>query len=358
MEQKRAQRSVLFMLIGQMAGLLPNLGSAADQPQGSRVDTDLAMEQFETFVSHPPVISNLLLQRKLIERNDRSFDGSFALSSTFAYYQAKWQPGAVFFRKLNNPSDVTNNILAGDFVSSFGETNWITEFKPVITTWSEQPGTNGKLRSVYYTRNLLLEPLREALNFGMMHLRIGSIRWTNHHFRVQSDADVDQWVVSGALSSTGGDRPDHLNAFYRLGTNVYHYVVRYGYQPPLKLSFIPTNITNFWVASNGKEVDIDEWRILDMDTSTEPLPGSGFEVERFLKASGWPIQIYKDNAYYNVLSNGTLHLLRSISSSSIQNSAHPGSLGKRFLYIVWLACNFAVFGLIARTRNMDNKTNS
>jgi hypothetical protein len=343
----------IFLCLVLRAAVPPVLGIEPSTTTAPQEYTNSPVERFKDFLSNPPAITNLLLQRKVpMGGGRRAFDGSLAFSTEFAYYQARWQPGGVFFRKLSHPSEATNVGFAGDLVSSYGETNWMVDSKPIFITWNDPtPSAKGKNFSVYFTRKLLLEPLRQALNLGVLHLDAGAIRWNGNEFHLQSELDTDAWVVGGKLVSKGDGPPDHLGLYYSQGTNVYRYVVRYGYEPPLRLPYVPTVITNFWISSTGQEYDIDEWKILDLAVAPNSLPESAFAIEPFLQNRAWPVRVYKDHAFYELSTNGTLRLLFALSTAS-PRPAPPGARGARLLYAGWLAVNFALFALFARVRNM------
>src|SRR5512140_3380177 len=109
---------------------------------GPEVDSGSAtspVEQFKQFLSLPPIITNLVWQQKVpMEGGQRPLDGTFALSTRFDYFQARWQTNGMLFRRLNRPEDATNFTFAGTLVSVSDHQHALVEAGGRMTTWDER----------------------------------------------------------------------------------------------------------------------------------------------------------------------------------------------------------------------------
>src|SRR5581483_12054583 len=79
------------------------------------------MEQFKRFISSPHIVENIVWRRKVpMNGGARPTDGTFARSTKFEYYQAKWQTNGFLVRQLASANDQTNLNVAGLLVAWSG----------------------------------------------------------------------------------------------------------------------------------------------------------------------------------------------------------------------------------------------
>jgi hypothetical protein len=327
-------------------------GSASSAEQDSqKLSSRSAIEQFKNFISAPPVIANLLFQRK-VPMGDGTWplDGSFVQSTRFEYFQAKWQTNGLLFRRLGSPDDATNSNVASQLVAWSGHRHTLLEPKQLLTSWDDRDSsTVGKKISVFYTSQFFLDPLRQILNLGIMHVNFGTIRWEGNRFRVQNEVDHEIMRATGELLVSVEGPPQRLNVHYELQGRTNDYVIRYGYSPTITYPCLPSTITNFWV-SDGKEIELDEWKILQCEFSPSPLPPEAFSAERFEKQHHFAMQVYTNGAFYEVTPNGTLRFLQQLREVD-QPSLASGASKLRAFYGIWGATNFTIFALAVRARN-------
>ena len=94
----------------------------------------------------------------------RPLDGSFALSTRFEYFQARWQNNGLLFRRLGSPADVTNLSVAGQLVSWSGHQKALFEPIPLVTTWDDRdPSAAGKRISIFFTSHFFLASIEEYM---------------------------------------------------------------------------------------------------------------------------------------------------------------------------------------------------
>jgi hypothetical protein len=353
LDSNRSSRAVVRFLLG----FLTALGASA-QPVTSSGESNSALEKFKDFISHPPIISNLVFQQKVpMSGGARPLDGSFARSTSFEYFQAKWQTNGLLFRRLSAPSDVTNLAVAGELVSWSGHEHALLERGDRFTTWDDRdPTVAGKTVSVFYTSEWLQEPLRQVLNLGIMFVGIGSVHWEGNRFHIESKVDEQRLLVSGEVIPSVDGPPRRMTVCYAFPHRTNYYVVRYGYSPGQTNSMPPTVITNFWITkSPGKqkgaeaELDLDEWRILDFECVENPLSQEAFAVTEFARRNGWQRHLYTNNAIYDRTTNGTLHLAYSFVAAP--NTSHrPAPALRKVFYGVWGGMNIAIFALMVRAK--------
>ncbi|HLH54025.1 MAG TPA: hypothetical protein VKY92_10475 [Verrucomicrobiae bacterium] len=319
---------------------------------------NLALEEFKNFISHPPVISNLVFQQKVpMGGGARPLDGSFAHSTSFEYFQARWQTNGLLFRKLTAPSDVTNLAVAGELVSWSGHEHALLERGERFTTWDDRdPTVAGKTVSIFYTSEWLQDPLRQVLNLGIMFVGIGSVRWDGNRFHVESKVDGQRLLVSGEVMPGVDGPPREMTVCYALPHRTNYYALRYGYGPARSYSMPPTVITNFWIRKDlGKEkaaeaeLDLDEWRILDFQSANNPLAQEVFAAAEFARQNGWQGHIYTNNAIYDRTTNGVLQLAYSFTTAP-NLSNKPTRTLRTVFYGAWGGMNIAIIALMARAK--------
>ncbi|HEV2391546.1 MAG TPA: hypothetical protein VG146_04195 [Verrucomicrobiae bacterium] len=288
----------------------------------------------------------------------RPLDGTFALSTRFEYFQAKWQTNGLLFRRINTLDDETNFAVAGQLVSWSGHKHALVEPRGELTTWNDlDPSTRGKDISIFYTSRSLLDPLREVLNMGVMYVDIGAIKWDANHFTVAARLDQEQVRVTGALFESPSQRPDHLEVCYSFPNATNRYVIRYGYGDARKSSLLPTTITNFWLKKQQnqaeREIELDEWQILDLKTQDALLPDEAFAIAPFSTQNIWVNRVYTNGGIYEWKTNGTYLLITRLDGArSIPRP--PGKTATAALYSGWGTFNFLIFALMVRAKRTEN----
>ncbi|HEV2391608.1 MAG TPA: hypothetical protein VG146_04505 [Verrucomicrobiae bacterium] len=283
----------------------------------------------------------------------RPLDGTFALSTRFEYFQAKWQTNGLLFRRITSPGDVTNFNVAGELVSWSGHRHALVESGARLTTWDDRdPSVAGRDTSVFYTTSFLLHPLREVLNLGIMYAGIGTVRWEGNRFRAACDVDHEHLLITGELLPVAHGPPRALNVRYAFPHQTNDYMIRYGYESALKHPFLPDVITNVWIVKGhdgGRtEVELDQWRILEMEIANRPLDARPFAADSFTQPKRWLTRVYTNGAIYELGSNGTLKVIYGVphdgTSSALALRSHAG------FYVCWAGLNVAIFALIVRAK--------
>ena len=311
-----------------------------------------AYQEFERFISAPPIISNMVVEKK-IWNGRKPFDGSFSNSVAFEYYQVRLQSGAMFLRKVRSCNEITNDSVAVTILSTFDHKITLFDGTPYFYVWYDTDATSsGKQFSIFNTRSLLLEPLREALNLAVLHVEQGTIRWEHERFSCTAQFGRESLVVSGELFTNADGAADHLKVEYDGGQKKSCYIIRYGYFPPLQYAFLPTTMTNFFL-SGGKEIDVGEMRILEVETNRQPLQASLFDGTRFQRLYNLQTRVYTNGSYYSQSASGVLAFLRCYEETTRGLSGGLANHRERMLaclFTAWIAINCAFFALYLRAK--------
>jgi hypothetical protein len=315
------------------------------------------VEQFKAFIESPPVIKNLVFQQKVpMSGGARPLDGSFALSTRFDYFQARWQPDALFFRRLGGPQDETNFTAFGQLVALADHVHWLLEGQRV-TTWDDRdPSVKGKTTSIFFTSRFFLQPLEQVMNMGVMHAGIGAIHWQGNSFHLETDLGTDHFTVNGELVEPASEPPERMYVHYVFQGKTSDYVVRYRYGGTHNIAFVPSVVTSYWI-SNGKEIELDEWKILSLETEPTPLPIESFDPAHCLEAIPTPLRLYTNGAFYARATDGSLELLERFGVQANRRGPPHWALSGGFrgvFYASWGMANLAIFAFMAKA-NAGNK---
>lgn len=344
-----------------LAGAVMGAFATRAEPESDSGSVAAAAEQFKQFISSPPVIRNLVWQQKVpMEGGQRPLDGTFALSTRFDYFQAKWQPDGMLFRRLNRPEDATNFSFAGTLVSVSDHQHALVELGGRMTTWDDRdPSVAGKKVSVFYTREFVLEPLRRILNLGLMYADIGSVRWEGNWLRAECEVDSERVAITGELLTAPDGLPKGLKVRYAFPHETYDYVVRYAYAPAVKYPFMPSVITSFWLPKDrpGTEVEVDEYRILDFQDANAPLNDDAFGIAPFAQVNHWAVRIYTNGGFYERGTNGALQLAYTLGPPSNLSASRP-RIPRAALYVGWAGLNIVIFALMLGAKETNKKKNN
>jgi hypothetical protein len=333
----------------------------APRPENATNLAPSLLQQFKDFISHPPVIKSLVFAKKIpMNGGALPLDGSFARSTRFDYFQAKWQTNGILFRELTTPSDVTNDTVAGELVAWSGHHHALVEPNGNLTTWDDRdPSVAGKNVSVFYTARFLLRPLQEVMNLGVMYGGTGQISWEGDRFRLAREVNHQRLVMTGKLFEDRGGRPRAMRVRYAFPHQTNDYIVRYGYTPALHYAFVPTVMTNFWMrdgAGSGGGMELDQWRILDLRIAPRPMRLRQFASARFEEAHAWQRRIYTNGAIYEVRANGALHLVYNLPAPGAPPIPRLRKMPPAF-YAGWAAVNVTIFALMVGARERKEQNN-
>jgi hypothetical protein len=330
--------------------LSAGIAGAQGKPDGGTNSAPSLLQQFKDLISHPPVISNLVFQQKVpMGGGMRPLDGSFAQSTSFEYFQAHWQTNGFLFRRLSSPADVTNLAVAGQLVSWSGHQEALFESIPLLTTWDDRdPSVAGKHISVFFTSHFFLAPLRKVMNLGVMYAEIGGIRWDGNRFHTECQVQRQRLRITGEVFPSSAGRADHLRVRYDFPHETYRYVVRYGYSARSAYAYVPAVITSFWLDNAGrpsqKEIELDQWTILDLRLSDRPLEPALFSPAPFARQNEWPTRSYTNGAFYARMPDGTTVLTGELDARKLRR-ALSRRFGPAAFYASWAVLNLSILAL-------------
>jgi hypothetical protein len=217
-----------------------------------------------------------------------------------------------------------------------------------------------KLTSFLYTSHFELDPLREVLNLGIMYAEIGSVRWRGNRFRTECELDSKRVRITGELLPAADGPPIGLKVHYAFPGRALDYLVRYGYEPSAKWTFLPTVITNCWITKDRRgariEMELDQWRILDLQAANNPLEPGAFDAAPFARQSHWTNHIYTNGGFYERGANGGFRLAYT-SAISVRPPAVSSQAGRAAFYACWGGLNLAIFALLLRAKEPNTQQN-
>lgn len=289
----------------------------------------------------------------------RPLDGTFALSTRFEYFQARWQTNGLLFRRLGGLGDVTNLSVAAELVSISGHEHALVEPPGRLTTWDDRdPSIAGKAVSIFYTSQFMLEPLRRVVNMGIMYAGFGKVEWAGNHFRTEAELDHEHIVITGQLLPAPGGRPSGLKVHYAFPHQTYHYIIRYSYAPTPKYSYLPAVIRSCWIPDDRKqtEIEVDEWRIINFEIDDTLLADNAFGIAPFAQFNRWATRVYPNGAVYDRGTNGALQMAYILDPFGALLPPRP-RISRMLLYTIWGGMNVAIFALVLGAKE-PNKENS
>ncbi len=339
----------------EMAGLQP-------RPDHTTNLAPSLLQQFKDFISHPPVIKNLVFAKKIpMSGGMLPLDGSFAYSTRWEYFQVKWQSNGMLFRRLGAPTDATNFNVPAEFVSVSDHKYAVVEPTRVLTTWDDRdPSVVGKNISIFFTRHCLLQPLREMMSLGIMYAGIGAVRWQGNRFRTESVLNHQRVIMTGEVAPSENGPPMSMTVRYAFPHQTNDYVLRYGYAPGSPYPFVPSVITNFWVTGrNGgrpREMELNQWRIISVKLREAPLPARAFALKPFLKPFQWKTRVYTNGAIYDVGPDGALQFAYALGGPTGVITQPPViHVSRPVFYAAWGAVNLLIFALMLGARESKQK---
>jgi hypothetical protein len=321
----------------------------------SPVGTNSPFEQFKAFIASPPVIEHLVVRKKLSPAPGMSTGiNDLSRSQRYAYYEARWQPGAVFYRDLPSLDALTNFTVGRNLVANFGADDWLYDSMPWIEHWVDEPQATDRDNDVTVVTRFRLPPLWEVLNLGVQHLEPAKIRWTGNRFAASSPAapGVEAFDVTGELIAGSNGLPSSMNLIYKWQGHQASWITRYRYERPLELSFLPNRIEQYWTGHGG--VELGEYEILDLKVESVPLLAEAFSFQPFRVANHWQVRLFTNKASYEVLPSGELKFLeyrdRTKRPAFLHSHARP-AFG--LAYVMLAGFNLWIFRLAMRTKRFD-----
>ena len=265
-----------------IAYLLSNIPLQAIGAQG---ESDV--QKFKKFIESPPILSKVIYSHYYPGRTNQ-YPPTFTL--------ARFQPGG-FFRLVS--SDATNAVdpLASQgpwqatIASQYQDLLWqmggphrelIFWDRRAVPQTMENPLSSTVMNS--------LRSFSHFLNMGVQHAEVGSIRWVGDAFKLTNVVDGNEWRLAGNLVADSQGRAQELKlqliSYEKQFTTprTGYWSIVYGYNSSLSLPYLPSIITTYWQESTNSRV-LDEYAILDLETSAAPLPQEAFDWKGYVTSN-------------------------------------------------------------------------
>ena len=270
-------------------------------------------EQFKAFIQNPPIISELIFRVKA-SSNQPGVD-----RDGYQRFFIKWQSNAFLLRQLapvdlpTSASPLITNQVKYYNGGAYEDYHWVVGLNN-FQEWTGREETNN---SVAHVNTMVYSKLCDVLNFGILNVRAGTLRWSNNTFSMPS-ADAPGVIISGALISSNG-RPSLL----RLKYGTYDWEVVYTYDKPLSVSYLPSHWDIIPTWQKGRRVISGTYEIVSIELSDHLQDRDQFLPEQIPQlAYNRFHSVFTNGALYNVSSNG----LRPYQTNEISVSKYLGLL--------------------------------
>lgn len=259
------------------------------------------IDGFKRFISSPPPIQELVFRQKTAPKPDtaKPKDGSFAASTNYLFFQARYEPPTIVLKKEHTLSNLLSERLSGGLLAILGkEYWWIDQERKQAHLWTMPEGArpNAPGQSVRRTVNYRLHPLFEVMNFGVQHAGIGTIAWNDNAFETETTNEEFglKIKIRGSLESDYGGRPKSLRINYLMrGRQIgsFDYIVRYAFESQLTPAFLPNRITSY-LLRDGKEIELDDFTILKLRIGSPTDSYAAFSMPPIISANQIPITVH------------------------------------------------------------------
>jgi len=257
------------------------------------------LERFKDLISSPPVVEELLAERR--------YNGSKPTD----YYYARWQSNAFLISIATNRQHVA--LGGGDkelaqVYSRFDDLCW-TVFGV------KRPLKIGSLGDISPTNELVLGTywasidIGRILNCGVDHLKPGEVTWTANTYRVTNESGraivsgEARTNLSGVVTQISMDIsawPRPLNPRDSLPIN-YYWQLEYQYDQ--SVSDLYPSVIKRYVIKPKERLLRDEIHIHSITTGTSALPRDAFAYAPFVRTNSWILHATNDSFIYKDKSN-------------------------------------------------------
>lgn len=261
------------------------------------------IESFKAFMQSRPAIKEVVFDRQnLVLPSFLPLPLPALQSATnVQHFQAAWQPGGFFLRKLRDLKDVDTPITATTstaglgFAGKAGRRLW-----HIVNTniyYSSQEKNDDYVVAISKSDEQLLS---DSLDFGGVNIVERSIRWDGDTFTANSRSGAKMY---GSLEVSNG-LPVRL--FVGYSGSGFGYVSHYTYSPSPERR-LPYGLPNtiYTASLDQKRPTPQSVTVLfSIECTNEPLLAAYFEPERFMEAE--PEEIIATNKALYVIRHGVL----------------------------------------------------
>jgi len=332
---------------------------AASPPDPNPISTPdrtnpVHLAQFQRLLSEPPVIREMLFLEKLPTEIGRppSLEHGITTSTNFSIGLLSWQPGAMSYRNLSSTNVASETGIRGPAFFLYNDIISFAESPTNLLVYrmEHDRAQQGSFPPAYDAATYRLRRMGEPINLGLSHLLPGSVRWDGLRFQATGSADKKPIQVLGEISAFTQGIPSELRVLYTNAQVQARYRIAYSYsriEPP----WYPDSITLYFILGD-REVEYRTYRILSVQTSSEPLPASHFDPNSYLPPRQTQISLATNDSTYLVLPDGSL--LETPSGVSPRTQLSPSDYYRnRYAYVTMAAISiaFAVFIMRSLKRN-------
>lgn len=336
--------SLFFVVCGRAVIDANALASSAEDSSSVLANLSPA-ERFKTFLSSPAVVESLVFSERLAPDPKTPWRTDIPLtnSTSFRYYEARWQPGAFFLREIAAPDALSDPVTPGLLAVHFGDQCWFHYGRGLTDDFIDYGA--GASNHVCEVVKLNSGVLKQVMTLGIMHCDIGSIEWTGDHCSVRSAPD--EYQTSGDLHRSSEGLVDSVRVTYSNDKGEIHWVIRYHYQANSTTPWFPSFIRCYWL-DGANEIERDEFQVFTIKIRNKASDFQSFQPESLIRANQWQIHLFTNNAIFAVLPGGQLKKLKDVQVEAAITKGRGKVLQLATVYSSWAVLNLGIFILMVR----------
>lgn len=242
------------------------------------VNAQSDFDKVKNFISHPPVLSNIVFEVKIFDTEGKIFQNTF--------HVGLWQRDSFITKEYTNLTAALSSGLNPSFTRIHAQlrtNHWqIVGPSSEITVWNDTGGGE-RVNVVSIAEKAGLYNFHKMLNLGVPRLPPSSVVWEGDKFISETpDATID---VKGEILSQDGKASKMIVRQERKDkTKSAKWEVEYTYDAQLAIPYLPNLITTYLPRPNGRR-KMEELTIHSINASENPLPDEVFSSGPYLQKS-------------------------------------------------------------------------
>lgn len=302
---------------------------------------------FKHFIESPPHIKQLIYRRKLppVVGKEPPKDVGLQYSTNYEYWHLRWMPNAFSHRIIKNSSSFDPLSASDRCVFRYGDNYCDLDGGTRAMQWTHTTGESFQNP----VATVIDERVREAgevLNLGVFNLAPGSITWRSNKFEAKSPYVQNQCVSGELIFDQKG--PRQMNLEYKRPTGYARYTIRYHFNKPLALSYVPNEMTTYLVRDHD-EIEMSQLTIEDVTISQTALDRALFDPEPIVAKQGSTVLVYTNAALHLRLPDLTLERILEPKESMNRYIHSKSGKSNRVLFCTLVGLvNAVLFALLLR----------
>ena len=250
-----------------------------------------------------PVIANCVFERRIKHAS---------ASDETNLYQFRYQANAFMMREIRSLDEAASNrtAIVSVYAGRFGSNYWAISPREILTFFPNaermmKERKNAHAASVYGAESMMYS----ALYYGINRLDPTTVKWPEEtKFTALA---ISGESLSGEVLETSGGRPTLLEWHFEQRPDT-HFILEYGYDLQLGLSYYPSEIRLYRKEGNKERTLGAVHRILVLNTSATPLGEEFFGATNHIGSRAITV-VFTNNDIYTVTPSGKLTKVLRVS---------------------------------------------